>query len=526
MEQLIEIFRKVSEQSLARQVGLLIGLSMSIALGVGIILWTRSVDYAVLYSDLEQKDASRVLEALERMNVPYELDSRTGLIAVPSSDKHEIRLRLAGEGLPAGGERGFKVLYEDQQLGTSSFLETARFNRALEEELARSITTIDSVRSARVHLAIPKSSSFIRASKKANASVLVNLHPGRLLDEDQMAGIVYLVASSVPEMEPEGVSVVDQRGRLLSGRSGSSELVAGAEQHRFAQSIEEKYVESITDILTPIVGLGKVRAKVVADLNFVSIEETSQNYNPNTVAIRSEQTVTEGRSAVDAGGPVEILSEGQAENAAVSATGESARTVRSTRNYEVDHTISHVKEAPGSIKRLSVAVVVDYRTVIQADGTTERSQLTEGEMASIRALVKEAVGFNEARGDSVSVSNVPFLEVATADPLPDTPVWEQPWVREYSKVGLGFIAMLVLILGVVRPLVRSMTRSETLPADVMYESYVGETGDVITRDTYHPGEAASRMSDFDRQLLQVRALVKDDPDRVAQVIRGWVTADA
>lgn len=528
MESIIAYIRLLAEQPLPRQLAVLFGLAISISVGVGIILWAQSEDYVALYSDLDTQDAAQVLVALESIDVKHRVDERSGLISVPADRKHEIRLRLANQGLPAGGQRGFETLYASQEFGTSSFMETARFHRALEEELSQSIATLDSVRAARVHLAIPKRSTFIRSQKKVNASVLINLKPGRYLNEDQLAGIVYLVASSVPELDPKGVTVVDQKGGLLSGREKQGSIAEGLEQHRFQREVEQKYIDAIREILAPVLGEDSFSAQVSADLNFTTVEETSERFDPNSTVLRSEQMVSETGVPVIAAGPVEVLSDAPPGD----AQAEEQKMVRSTRNYEVDHSISRIREAPGSVKRLSVAVVVDHRSETLEDGTVQRSPLDPEQMAAIDSLVKEAVGYVAARGDSVEVRNVPFIETEYAPELPEIPVWQQPWVQEFAKVGMAFLAILILILAVVRPLIRSVAappapevqEGEFVDAELLSELGAGHAPRGGTNER---GEVeVPLLTEYERALLQVKAILREDPDRLTRAMQQMMAADS
>ncbi len=530
MDKLLDSFKLLSQMPMIRQLGLLIGFSISIAVGVGIMLWSQTPDYVVLFGNLEDQETAQITQALDRMLEPYRLEPGTGLVTIPTQRVHKVRLKLASEGLPSISSRGFNILYDEQSLGTSSFIEKARYHRALEEELAASIETLESVRAARVHLAIPKQTAFVRNRDRANASILVNLHPGRELNEDQLTGMVYLVASSVPGLEHGDVTLVDQKGRLLSKNSSSKDMLASTEQHRFTREIEAKYVGSIMEILSPILGAEGVRAQVVADLDFVSIERTSENYDPKSLSLRSEQTVSE-----KGGSPVPIVSATEDETSEPE-TSVANRTLKATRNYEVDHTISHIKEQPGNIKKISVALVVDYRRQLRADGSVERLQLSEQEILQIQNLVKEAVGFNEQRGDTINVVNAPFLETVIDQEILETPFWKQSWITSFGKQLIGLLGVVFIVFGVLRPLLNRLT--STAPAAAMRPALaVGDgSGAVVSSRGVEVGNEqitlsgqghgeALQLSGYDQQLLGARALVREDPNKVAQVIKEWVQED-
>ncbi|MEZ5569427.1 MAG: flagellar basal-body MS-ring/collar protein FliF [Halioglobus sp.] len=265
-QELLGRFSSLSRQPITRQLSLLLGLAASIALGMGMVQWALTPEFAPLYGELPPESASQIMQSLDTQNVPYRVDSRTGMVSVPADRVRETRLKLAGEGLPKLDTPGFAMLEEEYGLGVSSFMEKARYDRALEQELSSSITSLDSVRGARVHLALPKQSAFIRKKDKPAASVLVNLYPGRELSDRQLAGIVHLVAFSVPGLEAEQVSVIDNRGKLLSAQS-DDDFGSTKENFRFTQQLEQRYVERITEILTPILGVGAVQAQVAAEID-------------------------------------------------------------------------------------------------------------------------------------------------------------------------------------------------------------------------------------------------------------------
>lgn len=545
--QIIQLFNQISLMPIVRQLGLLVGLAASVALGVGIVFWSQAPDYSPLYSDLTAKNAAQVIATLEQLGIPYQLDNRTGMIMAPSGKVPELRLKLASQGLPGGDNKGFAMLDKEQQLGTSSFMEIARYNRALEEELTKSITSLESVASARVHLAIPKQSAFIRKSSKPNASVLVNLYPGRELSEAQLAGIVYLVAASVADLEPEGVTLVDQKGRLLSGQSGSKDLLVSSQQFRFTQKIEEHYISRIVDILSPIVGSDGIRVQVVADLDFTAIERTKEIFDPDRSAVRSEQTVVEGSSAANSAATedqlgnqsrLQTLSQPDENSATIGQMTSSGSTRRATRNYELDRTVSHIREAPGSVRRLSVAVVVDFRKEKRKKGVTQRVPLSAEEMSQITSLAREAMGFNAQRGDSLQVINTPFKAPEKIRDIPRSPFWEQDWLKQLAKQLMGFVGVLVIILGVLRPAIKMLVANSTkgLPPTQSLSPArgLGHNGIHIGDDQVTLGgqPAFSQLPDseyttpnYDQQLNIAKSMVQEDPARVAHVLKGWVAAD-
>lgn len=516
-----------------RQLGLMLGLAISVALGVTVAMWSQSPNYSMLYGNLTAKDMSLVTESLDNAGIKYQLERGAGAIMVPADKVHEARMSLAAQGLPRGSDVGFELLDKDQGFGSSSFLQKARYQRALEGELAQSISKLNVVESARVHLAIPKQSAFARKSAEPAVSVVLNLYPGRSLDEMQVAGILNMVASSVPELDAEKVTIIDQKGRLLSSKHNSSDLLLTSTQFDYTRKLEERYVKRIVDIISPIVGIDGVRAQVVADIDFTAQEQTKESYLPEQTALRSEQVYEESSDMAGAIGIPGALSNqpppagttvpSQTEETQTAAP--SRNTTRAVRNYEVDRTISHTRNSPASLKRLSVAVVVDYRTVKAKKGKVERTPLDESEIARITALVKEAVGLNEARGDTINVVNTPFQLPEAIEPLPETPIWEQPWVLSLTKQLLGGLAVLLIAFGILRPMLRNLSTHSKHAAAAAQALPAGHAGGQLAL-----GEDQLTLSNQSlasgQQLMELASnMAKEDPKRVAQVMNTWVARD-
>lgn len=521
-------FVGMSRLPMVRQLGLLIGLAASIALGVGIYSWAKEPNYVPLFEGMSGADAAQVVTILEQGNTPYRMQG--SMVAVPAGKVHNLRIQLASQGLPKSSSPGYELLDEEQSFGTSSFIEKARFNRALEGELSRSIATLNSVKGARVHLAIPKKSAFLRNQQGASASVLISLFPGRKLNQSQIAGVIHLVASSVSGMDSEGVTVVDQQGNLLTGSGGSSAMAMGSEQFSFASSIEENYSQRIVDLLVPIMGAGKVRAQVTADVDFTAIERTSETFGPNNSLLRSEQTSEErssdnskafgGVPGAQSNQPVAAAATPGADEAASSNTSAATQTTRNaTRNYELDKVISHIKEAPGSIKKLSIAVLLDHRQQTNEAGDTERLPLPDEEIERLTQLVKEAVGFNEERGDSVNLMNASFLEPELMEPLPEIPIWQEPWVLDIAKQAVGGIGILILIFGILRPVMKSLAGfGKSTGRTVNGELQLGS--DQVTlggAPQLPPG-----VTSYDQQVQLAQNIAGQSPKRAASVMSDWV----
>jgi flagellar M-ring protein FliF len=543
-QNLLDRFISISSQPAVKQLRLLLGLAASIALGIGLVQWALAPDFTPLYGELSPASSAEVVQSLEASGIRYELNNRTGTISVPNDQVRRTRLALAGEGLPQGESSGYDILNQDSSMGVSSFMEKARFDRALEQELSNSIASLDSVRAARVHLALPKQSAFVRKKNKPAASVLVSLYAGRELTDSQLAGVVHLVAFSVPGLEAEQVSVVDNKGKLLSSQNSGNQFAATQDNFRYTQQLERSYVSRITEILTPILGIGAVQAQVAADIDFTVVERTSERYDPET-SMRSEQLVEELTAAMGASGiPGTLSNQPPAEVEVVAALGAEASaqpaptrsSKREIRNFELDKTISHTREMPGTLKKLSVAVVVDYREALNDEGVTERMPLEEAELAEITALVREAIGFDEARGDRVNVMNASFIVPPELEPMPEISLMEQEWVWRAGKLALAGIAIFLTIFTVVRPLMQASahpapgTRALDSPGNMGGAGMVSADGMALGDDRVTLGQQQQMglpggVPAYQPQLSMARSMVEGEPERVASVVKNWVASD-
>lgn len=522
---------------LVRQLALMIGLAASIALVVVAVMWTQKGDYALLFSGLAGEDAAAVVDALQQQNIDYKMDQTTGAVMVPADKVHEVRLRLAGEGLPKSSGVGFDMLQKEQGFGTTQFIQNKRYQHALETELARTIATVGPVKSARVHLALPKQSVFVRERKEPSASVAVHLFPGRRLEGGQVDAITHLVASGIPELSPHRVTVVDRSGRLLSDERKDEQVGRSEEQFEYTRKLEKSYVERIENILSPIVGYEGVRAQVAADVDFSVMERTQETYNPDLPAPRSKRTMEEvSRTPQSEGVPGALSNQPPAQAqvpeqaAGQNQQGTESEPTRSrketTVNYELDRTISHSRQGAGRVKRLSVAVVVNDRTTRNEDGEVVREPWPAEELQRIESLVREAVGYNPRRGDTVNVINQSFQAPEAVEPLPEPAIWEQPWVWDVArKVGGGIIVLLV-ILGLLRPLLRSLASVKPGPARAeVGEEELGEERLSLSGPEGGGGGAARlpRPEErYEEDLATARQVAHEEPKRVAQVVRTWL----
>ncbi len=532
---------------IVRQLGVLIGIALSVALGIVIVLWSWTPSYSLLFGNLTQKDAGEVVAALQQANIEFKVDEATGAVMVKSQNLHDARMKLAGQGLPRGDSMGFELLQQDTGFGTSRAVEAARFHRALEGELARTISTMASVQTARVHLATPKKSVFVRQNKASSASVVVKLTPGRTLEKGQVAAIIHMVASSVPDLEASKVTVVDQRGNLLSGDMDTREMMLSANQFEYTKQLEEHYQGRVEEILRPILGADKVRAQVTADVDFTVTEQTEERFNPDLPALRSEQVNEQSTSqGAIAGVPGAISNQpgaaGTAPQTGAGAAGgeETAGPLnvskRATRNYELDKTISHTRLSSGSLRRLSVAVVVDDHITVDDQGATTRRERTPEEISRITQLVREAIGFSAQRGDSVRVVNAAFQIPQAPEELPEIPIWEQAWVWDLAKQVGGFILVLVLIFVVLLPTLKKLTAQQPMAAGglAMAGAAGGTMGmegagmEGLGMESFEGGRTPVKLpgpGKYEDTLDAARQLVNEDPMRVAQVVKSWVAED-
>src|SRR5580658_798958 len=434
---------------------------------------------------------------------------------------------------------GIEMIQKDSALGTSSMMETARYQSVLETELARTIVKVQGVQNARVHLALPKPSVFLRDSHRATASVMLQLYPGRVLDQGQVGAIVHLVASSVPDLGASDVTVVDQAGTLLSSPDDNSESAISNRQLEYTHKLEESYQRRIVELLEPLVGAGRVRATVTADVDFTVQEETRENYDPQKTAVRSEQTSQETRKGGDgaegipgalsnqppgtSGAPViagasPTPGSPPGQTTAV-ASGPSSNSQKSTRNFEVDRTLAYVKQPTGVLKRLSVGVVLDDWQKLGEDGKVATTPMSEADIKRFTQLVRESIGLKDDRGDQINVLNQAFKSNAPVGQVDGPPLWEAPWVSQLGKqlVGAGLVLLVAFLI--LRPLMKSLTRSSK-------SSAAGEdVGSDRLSVSGHGGKPIKLQPSFEQQIAAARTLVGQDPKRAAQVVKDWVAAD-
>ncbi|MBS0545789.1 MAG: flagellar M-ring protein FliF [Proteobacteria bacterium] len=534
-----QTLQNINALSQRQKIAAAAAIALAIALIVGALLWNRQPEYAVLFSNLEERDGGQIIAALQQQNVPYRMSDNGSAILVPQAAVHETRLKLAANGLPKGGLAGFELM-DGQKLGISQFNEQINYQRALEGELSRTVQSIATVASARVHLAMPRQTAFLRDDQKPTASVMVNLRPGRTLDANQVAGIVHLVSSSVPRMTASGVSIINQDGELLTQQADPLRR-AGMDptQLDYVHELEAGFIRRIENILGPMLGKDNFRAQVAADVDFNQVEQTAETYKPNPTpdqAIRSQQTSEQLNPAPGAMGvpgalsnqpPVPatapITSPAVPGGSGANTAGAGSSTRSAVLNYELDRTVQHVKQAIGQIKRLSVAVVVNNRSATAPGGQAQNLPPTEEEIARITNLVREAVGYNANRGDTINVASSSFAAPATEAAQP---LWKDPQMldlgKELARWLIVLLVILLVYLAVIRPLVRAVvppkekTVEEEVSAAAGEELEEGEEGVQVSLS------GATAEDGYEAHLERARNLARHDPKMVASLIKDWM----
>ena len=530
-------------RQLFSHLSIIFGLAAVLALGVGITLWSIKPEFSPLYANLSQSDTGMVADALRASNIPFRIDASSGMVLVANDKVSEAKIILASEGLPQSGGTGFEVLNEKSSLGTSQFMETARYQHALEIELSRTIGGMRNIDNARVHIAMPKHSVFVRNRGVTSASVMVKLMPGRVLEPGQAESITHLVASSVPYLETSNVTIVDQWGQLLSSTGNDDVIAQSTKQLRYKKELEQNYAKRIEELLTPIYGINKIKAQVNADIEFAKSESAEELFDPDTQQVRSEQISdqrNEGSLSAalgipgalsnqpPAGGTVQQQATQENEDASASTKPPVSTTQNTTRNYELDKTIRYTQEAKSLINRITVAIVVDDKDVINESGETVKTPLASEDFALIRGIVRDAIGFNQERGDSITVYNSSFLPEATIEEPPTIPIWKQPWLLSIIKQVFAGIAVLIILFMVVRPAMKtlqnkhvSITGGQSAQTPVLQAD--GKEATALLPNT--TAGSTTNYPNYVQQLAMAKELVAQDPKQVAKIVKNWVTPD-
>ncbi|MFN7184043.1 MAG: flagellar basal-body MS-ring/collar protein FliF [Thermomonas haemolytica] len=537
---------RLQDIPLVRQLLTLGTVAAAIALGLWLFFWTQKPAYTPL-PGLDAKTANEARDLLRNAQVPFKIDPATGLLSVPEDKLGEARMALAGAGLGTGDGKGFEAMEGDQGFGTSQFVENARYQHALETELARTITNLRPVREARVHLALPKPSAFTRQREPASASVVLQLQSGASLEPGQVDAIVHLVASSIPELPPGNVTVVDQFGRLLSNPDPDSDAAIAAKQYEQQRRQEAVFAQRIQALLEPITGPGKVRAQVSVDMDFSQTEEAREVYGPQAGLVRSEQVsetgtqvaTTNTSDAGGSGGPAQGVpgsasntpgaaapAGGPGGNSSATNSNSGTNSRSAVRNYEIDRTLTHIRKAPSQIRRITAAVLVDNLAGPPGkNGKPTERALTANEISRIQTLVQQAIGFDSQRGDAVSVVNSPFARDTVADNAPSAPFWEDPRARDLLRTLLGGIALMLVIWFVLRPAFRALTTPKVaLPQAIPEALLVEQEGGQMPHPALTQEQQAARNS-FEEKIQAARSAVNSDSKRVAAVVRDLVNSD-
>lgn len=563
--------------NLIRQLGLMVGLAGAVALGVWVVLWSQEPNWRPLMQDIHATEASEVTSILSANQIEYKIDA-SGALLVAESGFHRARIALAGAGISNSRDIGFELMTQDQGFGTSQFMENARYLRSIEGELARTITSFRQVRGARVHLAVPRQSVFVRDRRPPSASVFLELAGGELA-ESQVRAVTNLVANSVPELATDRVSVVDQRGRLLSARSADPGIELAARQLKYQHEVEDRLRLRIESLLGRIVGQDRFRTELSVDMDFTQVEEAVESFDPTKAAVRSQRVLSEdGGNASVVGGIPGALSNQTYEEAPEGAEGEDAPElpaalsvaqsvaggggVNSTgkyeevKNFELERQMVYRRGAQGAITRLTVAVAIDDIVTTDPDtGETIREPWREADLERLERLVREAVGINDTRGDSISIENTPFVALSDESLAMDLPIWQQPWVLDIARQAAGALFVLFLVFGVLRPWFKSMSQVGGGPIAVAGGGEMGLDGGTGgagagTSALGGPGESPLGLPDmsgsgsgsgsgigeadvnlpgrnagYEKQLDAIRSLVAEDPGRVAQVVKEWVNEE-
>lgn len=566
-------FSGFSSLNFLRQIGLMLGLAASVAVGFAVVLWSQEAEYRPLYDQQQNLDAASIIGVLDANQIEYKMEPSSGMILVDANKVHDARMKLSASGISGNNSVGLELLDKEQTLGTSQFVENARYRRGLEGELARTISSIQSVRNARVHLAIPKSSVFLRDRKRPRASVFLELYGSRNIGGRQVKAIRNMVASAIPEMKTVDVSIVDQHGNLLSSEERANDFEVAAKQLEYSDTVEQGIKERVASILTPIVGAGNFKTEVTANLDFTEIEQTDEKYNPEQASVRSEQSLEElkgsGAEVLMGGVPGALTNQppedtevnavpgpATARDGAAADASPASKRSQSVRNYELDRTISHTKHQFGKMQRLSVAVVIDntYSVDPETEETTSNAWSPE-QLAALTQLVKDTVGFDEVRGDSVNVLNQEFVKEAPLPELEAMAFYQQPWFESVVKQVLAALFVLILVFAVLRPILHKLAAQSNggagnLPAaGAVAGGVAGLSGDAASGS--NPGAASSETTEallaeaaqndpniltaggevaalpgldgsFEQQMDTIRNLIQEDPNRVAQVVRKWV----
>lgn len=528
-----------------------LGVVVLVALLVAMAFSMRSSDHRVLFSNLSEKDGAVVIAKLDQMGVDYKFADGGGSILVPAARVYELRMKLSAAGVNKGSINGYELLDGSSSFGQSDGQQRVQLKRALEGELTRTIQSLSQVQAARVMLAMPQQNGFFRDQQKPTASVTVQMHPGRTLEREQIAGIVHLVASSVPELNTKAVSVVDGNGALLWPQDDRNGAGFDSSQLRYLKDVENSHLKRVVELLEPVVGRENLRATVTAEVDFSQVEATSEEFKPNQgdqpAAVQASRTEESSQAdparpsgvpgaatnqpPTPATAPVQGASAPLQGAQGSGAAGNSRREAET--KYAVDRTVRMTRGATGTVRRLHAAVVVNHRSTTDPKGKTTSAPLTDAELEKLTALVEQGIGFNKERGDSVRVVNAPF-RIEAAPPAEAVPFYMQPWVQDLLRVGLAPAALALVALVVVFALIRPAVKAATTTLTPITPTPVGGQLDAVVADDEKlpelggpqaQGLPAPEENKVNSKLEAARALARDNPAAVANIVRGWVSGE-
>lgn len=528
MEPAGTIRESIENKPWLRQLLMMLGIAASVAVGAAAVLWSQGPEYKTLYGSMPPERSAAVLDALSSVGIPYRLQEQTGAILVPADRIHDARIKLAGNGVINDGS-GLEMLREEKGFGVSDFMQSKKYEHALETELARTIESMHQVRKARIHLAIPKQSVFVRDQRQASASVMLDIYAGAVLNRQQVRAIVNMVSGSVPGLAADSVTVVDQTGTLLSAFEDGEGIELNTRQFEYRKKVEKEYEQRITNLLTPIAGLGKVKVQAAVELDFSRVEESRESWNPDAQVLRSEQVTTDRKgTGTGAGGVPGALANQPPGTGTTDPATTSAESSSITRNYEIERVLNYTARPAGDIQRLSVAVVLDDSLPEDAPNDAQPPQYSDAQLEKLASLVRDAVGFNADRGDRVTVITANFQPARIDSASPEEPpFWEQAWFVSMIKQGLTGIAVILIVFTVIRPSIKTLMQSQ-LPAGAASAASSSD-GAVYSRNDLSPAVAAlggpnsvKRMED---SLDAIREVADQDPKLVAQVVKNWIARD-
>jgi len=527
---------------MVRQITLVVTLVICIVIAIFVFLWSKEPTYRPL-AQMPTQELIETLDFLDQGEIEYKLEGNT--VYVVESQFNDAKFGMARQGISNEASQGTDIIMQDMGFGVSQRVEMERLKHAREQQIARTIEDMNSIGKARVLLALPKENVFARREKKGSATVVVTARRGNVVSAEEVNSIVDIVASAVQGMEPSRVTVTDNNGRLLNSGSQDAGTSAARKEYELEKRREAEYMDKIDSILIPVLGLGNYTAQTDVTMDFTAVEQTQRRYNPDLPAVRSEMISEQSNVGNVIAGIPGALSNQPPMDATIpeNATGggnssplPGSNSKEQTRNYELDTTISHTKQQTGVIRRLSVSVAVDHTSQTAADGTVSSVPMSQQQLLNIRRLLQGGIGFDVTRGDSLEVVSIPFNRMEMGE-IKETPLWEQERFMPILKLVLGALVIIILIFFVVRPMLMKLIFPENNVSEDEFDDSDLDLGDdplAILNDEFDEsqiGFAADGSLNLpnlrkDEDVLKaVRALVANEPELSAQVVRGWLLQD-